>query len=92
MKYLTEEELQREMQRRLASPVKQARVNGYMHSRGMTEAINMYKDNDCTRGIVTVKPQTNKYASLVGSAVKKEVWKPKVSLNWYEPYRTRLTL
>lgn len=78
------------LDKRAASPVKQARVNGYMHSDGMKQSIRVYKDNDCTSGLVTVKPHTNKDAYI--SPMKREVWKPKISLKWHEPYRTPLTL
>ena len=55
------EQLSDDMRQRMcASPAKRARVEGYMHSNGMKESIRNYKDNDCTKGLVTVKPQTTK--------------------------------
>lgn len=62
-----------------------------MHSNGMKQSIRDYKDNDCTKGLVTVKPHTDNKASVI-KPFKKEVWKPKISLQWYEPYRAPLTL
>ena len=79
-----------EKHQRVTSPVKRARVEGYMHSNGMKEAL---KDNDCSRGLVTVKPHTNRDSYIKSPAAgKREVWKPKISLKWHEPYRTPLTL
>ena len=75
-----------------ASPARRARVEGYLHSNGMRETINQYKDNDCTRGLVTIKPQTHKNSLNQFHLMKKEVWKPKISLQWHHPYRTPLTL
>jgi hypothetical protein len=74
-----------------ASPARRARVEGYMHSKGMHQTLHQFKDNDCTRGLVTVKPQTKKESNLF-ITIKREVWKPKISLKWHHPYRTPLTL
>jgi len=74
-----------------ASPARRARVEGYMHSNGIRENLYQYKDNDCTKGLVTVKAQTSKDCAYL-HPMKKEVWKPKISLKWHHPYRTPLTL
>jgi hypothetical protein len=75
---------------RAPSPVKQARVEGYMQSNGMKDSIRNYRDNDCTKGLVTVKPVSIPHSQ--GVAAKKDVWRPKISLKWHEPYRAPLTL
>lgn len=87
---LNPEELVREIQKRAASPIKAARVEGYMHSSGMKQSLREYKDNDISRGLVTVKPHTDIKAYI--KPFNRDVWKPKVSLQWYEPYRAPLTL
>ena len=71
------------------SPEKQARVVGYMNSNGMSQTLN-YNDNDCSAGLVTVKPTNKGY--VPPDTLKKEVWKPKTTLKWHEPYRAPLTL
>jgi len=54
---LTQDQIQVQMHKTLnASPAKRARVEGYMHSNGIKQNIYTFKDNDCTKGIVTVKP------------------------------------
>lgn len=87
---LNPEELVREFQKRASSPVKAARVEGYMHSSGMKQSMGEYRDNDISRGLVTVKPHTDTKAYI--KPFNRDVWKPKVSLQWYEPYRAGLTL
>jgi len=47
-----------------------------------------YQDNDPTYGLVNAKPK----AAYTGKDLKKEVWKPKTSLKWTEPYRAPLSL
>jgi hypothetical protein len=71
------------------SPVKQARINGIHHSGNMRESLS-YNDNDCSHGIVTTKQEAKHLFG--GNALKKEVWKPKTTLQWHEGYRAPLTL
>jgi hypothetical protein len=87
---LNPEDIIKEVTKRTASPAKVARVEGYMHSNGMKASIRDAVVNDCTKGLVTVKPHTDTKAYI--KPFKREVWKPKVSLQWYEPYRAPLTL
>ena len=49
-----------------------------------------YNDNDCTYGLVTAKPQNKGY--IPPDSLKKEVWKPKTTVQWNEGYRAPLTL
>ena len=49
-----------------------------------------YKDNDPTFGVVSTKPQNRGY--IPPDSLKKEVWKPKTTTKWVEPYRAPLTL
>ena len=72
-----------------SSPDKRARVEGYMQSQGMKDTLK-YQDNDVTYGVVSTKPQNRGYISP--DSLKKEVWKPKTTLQWHEPYRAPLTL
>lgn len=74
---------------RCASPDKQNRVIGIHGSQGMKSTLT-YQDNDVTYGLVNTKPQNK--APFQKSDLKKEVWKPKVTTQWVEPYRAPLTL
>ena len=64
-----------------------------MHSDRMRESLS-HKDNDITFGLSTAsRPGQGDFAQLFsGSSLKKEVWKPKTTLQWHEPYRAPLTL
>ena len=74
-----DEEL-RSMRIRYGSPEKQCRVEGIHGSDGMKASLS-YIDNDCSYGLVNAKPHNK---SIVSPAdLKKETWKPKTSLNWY---------
>ena len=78
------------MRQRPVSPAKQTRVQGYMQSTGMIQSIGDYKDRGDTKGLVNVKPRFGESTAI--KPYKKEDWHPKVSLKWYEPYRTPLTI
>jgi hypothetical protein len=57
-----------------------------------------YRDNDVSYGLVSPKAslsgnQAGDRALLFSAAgMQKEVWRPKVTLQWHEPYRAPLTL
>jgi len=65
------------------------RVDGCMGSGAMKQSLS-YLDNDCSYGLVNAKPHNK---SIVSKAdLKKETWKPKTSLSWYNNPRERITL
>lgn len=53
-----------------------------MASSGMKQTLS-YQDNDVSYGLVNVKPQNK--AVVSPSDLKKETWKPKTTLQWYNP-------
>jgi hypothetical protein len=78
------------------SPAKQTRMFGILRSDGMKQALN-YNDNDPSYGLVspkgTMSQGTDKNMLFTSANMQKQqVWKPKVTLQWNEPYRTPLTL
>lgn len=73
------------------SPVKQNRMANIMHSDRMKQSLQ-YNDNDVSYGVVSQKTHTDKNLLFSNGALTKEVWRPKVTLQWNEPYRTPLTL
>lgn len=74
------------------SPAKQARIHGINQSDGMKQALN-YDDNDRSYGLVNIKNNGTKGLLFVNAASQGDrVYKPKVTLQWNEPYRTPLTL
>jgi hypothetical protein len=78
------------MRERMASPEKKSRVEGYMKSSGMQTSLHFQGDDNFYGAAVGTKPQNRGY--VPNDSLKKEVWKPKTSLKWHEPYRTPLTL
>lgn len=60
-----------------------------MQSSGMKNSLS-YIDNDPTYSVVSTKPQNRGY--IPPDSLKKEVWRPKTTLKWHEPYRAPLTL
>jgi len=86
---LTKNQLLDEARDRLASPDKAGRVEGYMQSSGMKTSLASV-DHDPAYTPLGTKPQNRGY--VPAGSLKKEVWKPKTSLQWNEPYRTPLTL
>ena len=60
-----------------------------MSSSGMKTTL-AYNDNDPTYGLVTTKHTIKAY--IPPGEMKKDVWKPKTTLRWHEPYRAKLTL
>jgi hypothetical protein len=77
------------MMGRYGSPEKQGRVEGFMGSSAMQQSLS-YNDNDVSYGLVNTKPQNKAVCSP--KDLKKETWKPKNSLNWYNSPGERLTL
>ena len=61
----------------------------------MKQALS-YNDNDASYGLVspkgTMSQSTDKSLLFSSQALQKQVWCPKVTLQWHEPYRTPLTL
>lgn len=79
----------RERERRHGSPDKHNRVDGYMGSRGMKDALS-YMGNDPTSGLIDTK-STNR-AIFSTKDANKDTWKPRNKAQWTEPARQALTL
>jgi hypothetical protein len=63
-----------------------------LRSDGMKQALS-YTDNDgLVSPVGTFTQSTDKNLMFNSQALAKDVWKPKVTLQWHEPYRTPLTL
>ena len=76
--------------KRLYSPVKQARAAGYMNSGGMQQTLN-YKDGNVDACLVDTKGTSNSVFPKT-AIVKKEQWKPKAKAKWVEDKKQPLTL
>lgn len=85
----SKDELAAQMRERYGSPDKQQRVEKYMQSSGMKNSLASM-NADPTFVAMDTKPQNRGF--VPPETLKKEVWRPKTSLQWHEPYRAPLTL
>lgn len=85
----SKDELAAQMRERYGSPDKQQRVEKYMQSSGMKTSLASM-NADPTFVAMDTKPQNRGF--VPPEKLKKEVWRPKTSLQWHEPYRAPLTL
>jgi len=74
-----------DLRQRYGSPEKQSRVETYMCSSAMKNSL-CYNDNDVTYGLVNTKSNKNAFSP---SDYRKEPWKPKTTLKWYDNPRNR---
>ena len=81
----------KEYNQRHGSPERHARIEGVHSSTGMANSIaHSTCHTDPFSGAAGVKATT--HSIFVGKDMKKEVWKPKTTLKWHEPYRAPLSL
>jgi hypothetical protein len=73
---LSSEKLQEQSRNNIASPDKQNRVNGYMHSTGMIQSLT-YQNNEGGFEPMQTKPNNRGY--VPPENLKKEQWKPKTT-------------
>ena len=76
---ITGVEIKAQTQEKYGSPMKQARVVGYMKSSGMSQSLTN-EGNDPSYGLVTAKGVNKGHGGPDG--LKKEVWAPKITTQW----------